>query len=267
MLKTISFVAFDGDGDGKTGDGDGKTGDGKTGDGDGKTFTQEDVNTIMAREKRKTQEAQKQHAAQLEQYKKTAQLTTEERAKLEAQIDDLQSKSMTVEEKARRESEKAAKTHQAALDGLTTERDSWQNQYTNELIGNKIALASAKHKAENPEHIDGLIRSRTKVAPVLDPEGNATGRFEARVAFPDTDKENKPITLDLTVDEAVKRMTELPQHQNLFAGGKAGGLGASGGQGGKIGTIDVAKMAREDPAGYRKLRKEKPEEIAKAMGG
>ena len=56
-LRTVSFVAFEGENEGK-GEGEGE---------DTKTFTQDEVNTIMATEKRKTQEAQKKLATQLQE--------------------------------------------------------------------------------------------------------------------------------------------------------------------------------------------------------
>ena len=88
----------------------------------------------------------------------------------------------------------------------------------------------------------------------VDEDGKPTGDYEPRVAFPDKDKDNKPLTLDLTVAEAVKRMKELEKYGNLFEGGKKSGLGGTGSQT-KGSNVDISEVAKKDPAKYRELRK------------
>lgn len=224
-----------------------------------KMFTQDEVNAFLAKEKRKTQETQKMLAEQLNEYKQTTELGTEERAELEQRIEDLQQQFMTGEERARQASEKVTKAHKDELSGLKLDRDSWQQRYTRSTIDVAITKAAVVNKAFEAEHILAILRPATKLTEQLDEAGKPTGSFEPRVDFQDLDKDDKPIALDLTVPEAVKRMTELPQHGNLFQGTKKGGLGGSGGTAGKTGKIDLIKIAREDPAQYRKLRKEQPE--------
>jgi hypothetical protein len=91
-------------------------------------------------------------------------------------------------------------------------------------------------------------------------EGELTGKVRAVVNFPDVDtKTKKPIIMKYTVDEAVSRMTEMEEHANLFDDKQKPGLGggkntATGGK-----KIDVRKLAKENPAEYRRLRKESPE--------
>jgi hypothetical protein len=72
--------------------------------------------------------------------------------------------------------------------------------------------------------------------------------------------------MEYTIGEAVKRMTELDKHANLFEDTMQGGLGGSK-NAGTSGKIDIVKLAKENPAEYRRLRKEKPELIAQAMQG
>lgn len=227
-----------------------------------KTFSQEDVNSFLAKEKRKTQDAQKQLATQLQEYKRTAELGGEEKAELEKQIEDLQKQYMTVEERSRQASDKAAKKHLKEVEDLSKEKESWKTRYTRSTIDAAIAQAAVTNKAIAVEQIALMLRPSAKLAEKLDEEGKPTGIYEPRVDFQDLDKDEKPIMLDLTVAEAVKRMTELSQYGNLFEGGKAGGLGGSSGTGKKVGQVDLAKIAREDPAQYRKLRKEQPELFA-----
>jgi hypothetical protein len=69
-------------------------------------------------------------------------------------------------------------------------------------------------------------------------------------------KEGKEIELNLTVNEAVKRMKQIERYGNLFEGDKKGGTGGSGSSGGGTGKSDMAKLAADtDQAGYREARK------------
>ncbi len=258
FLKSYSFVCFNGEGKGE-GEGEGK-GEGEEGKKkEEKTFTQEEVNAFLAKEKRKTGDAQKKLAEQLQGYKKTAELSVDEKTELEKQIEDLQNQYMTQEERARQASDKATKVHQKEADDLAKEKDSWKDRYTHATIDIAITQAAAVNKAISAEQITAILQPKTKLSEKLDETGKPTGIFEPRVKFQDVDKDEKPITLDLTVSEAVKRMTELSQYGNLFEGGKSSGLGMSGSVNTKGGKVDIAKIAREDPARYRKLRKEQPE--------
>ena len=256
FLKSYSFVCFDAESD----EAAKKVAEAakKAAEGD-KTFTQEEVNTFLAKEKRKTVEVQKKLADQLQTLKKTAELSGDEKTDLEKQITDLESKYLTSDELARQSADKATKKHQKEADDLVNDRDSWKNRYTRATINVAITQAATTNDAISAEQITALLQPTTKIVEKVDDAGKPTGIYEPRVKFQDVDKDEKPITLDLSVPAAVKRMTELPQYGNLFKGGKTGGLGSTGGVNGKGGKIDVAKIAREDPALYRKLRKEQPE--------
>ena len=223
----------------------------------GDLFSQEDVNSFLAKEKRKTQEAQKNLAEQLAEVKKTAELSTDERNALTKEIEDLEKKYMTVEELNRQASEKETKKHETEISSLKDERNSWQSRFTMSTINATITRAAAANKAIASEQIAAMLLPTAKLAEKVDEAGKLTGKYEARVDFDDVDKDDKPITLNLTVSEAVKRMTELEKYGNLFEGGKIGGTGGAGGAAGK--PIDLIKIAKTDPAQYRKLRNEKPE--------
>ncbi len=261
-LRTVSHVCFDDDAAAKaTAEAAAKaTAEAKAKK--EKTFTQEDVNTYLAKEKRKTQDVQKQLATQLQEQKKNAQLSNEEKEELAKQIEDLQGKYMTVEERNRQTSEKASKKHKQELDDTIKARDSWKTRYTQSTIQSAIAQAAVTNKAVAVDQISAMLRPAAKLTEKLDEQGKPTGTFEPRVDFQDIDKDEKPIMLDLSIDEAVKRMSELPQYGNLFQGNKSGGLGGSGGTNLKTGKIDLIKIAREDPARYRELRKKQPELFA-----
>lgn len=250
-MRTCTFVAFD----------DPKTYTQEEVDAlvaEKKGFSQEDVNTFLAKEKRKTQDTQKQLAGQLEEARKNASLSDDERTDLTKQIDELQTKYMSGEERARQIRERADKQHTEVLQSAEKDRDSWKTRYTRSRIDGEITRAAVENKAVNPGQIIAMLQPTTRLAEVLGDDGKPSGAYEERVMFNDLDKEEKPVVLDLTVSQAVKRMTELETFGNLFVGSKSGGLGGSGSSK-KGGAIDIAKIAREDPARYRRLRKEQPE--------
>lgn len=221
-----------------------------------KQFNQEQVNTFLAEEKRKHQAQLRKMATDLEELKKTTTLTTEQKEGLEQRIEELQTQYMTSEERARQAEEAAKKEYDEQVENLTKERNSWQVKHAALVIDTAITKAAADQKALFVEQITALLIPRTKLAEKLDDEGKSTGDYEPKVAFPDKDKDEKPIILELTVPEAVKRMKELEQYGNLFEGGKTGGLGGTGSTtSGK--PIDLVKIATEDPEAYRKLREKR----------
>lgn len=252
MLLSKSFVCFDADDDAKA------KADAEAKAKDEKKFNQEDINVILAREKRKTQEVQKRLAEQLETAKKSAALSDDERTELSKQVDELQVKYMTVEELSKQAADKAKGQHANAVKDLTVERDTWKQRYTAAMIDIEITQASVASKAVSAEQIAAMLRPTTRLTEKVGEDNKPNGTFESRVAFNDTDKDGKAITLDLTVVEAVKRMSELDTYGNLFTNGKAGGLGGSGNSGKRTDDAQLLEKAKRDPALYRKLRKERP---------
>ncbi len=221
-----------------------------------KMFNQEQVNTMMAEERRKQQDKQRVMVTELETLKKSTSLTKKEKETLEKRLEDLQTQHMTTEEKARRAEETAEKKRTEEVGVLTEERNSWQIKHAKLVINTAIVGAASDNKAIQHEQITALIGPKTKLVEKLDEDGKPTGDYEPRVAFPDKDKDDKPVILNLTVSDAVKRMKELEQYGNLFEGGKVGGLGGTGSQT-MGGNIDITEIAKKDPAKYRELRKKR----------
>ena len=221
-----------------------------------KTFNQEQVNTMMAEERRKMQDKQRVLVSELETLKKSTSLSVKEKESLQKRIEDLQTQHMTAEEKARRAEESAEKKRAEEIGVLTDERNTWEVKHAKLVINTAIVGAASDNKAIQHEQITALIGPKTKLVEKLDEDGKPTGDYEPRVAFPDKDKDNKPLILDLTVSDAVKRMKELEQYGNLFEGGKKSGLGGTGSQT-MGGNLDIVEIAKKDPAKYRELRKKR----------
>ena len=76
------------------------------------------------------------------------------------------------------------------------------------------------------------------------------------MTFNDT-KEGKPVTLELTPAEAVKRMSEMDEYLNLFKGKGSGGIGGTNRGGGNKGAAMTAAQAAKtlSPAAFQEWRK------------
>lgn len=221
-----------------------------------KKFGQEEVNAILAKERRKTQEVQKQLMEQLEDSKMTLKAGSEEREALELRIEELSKLTMSAEERAKQKEEKLQEKYEEEIKSLQNERESWKNRHNNSLVSAAILKAASANKAVEPSQILKMLHGDVRVVQKTDEDGK--DNFEARINFSDTKKDGSPVELDLTVDEAIKRMTELPQYGNLFEGGKISGMGGSNASTRSTGKIDVARLAKTDPAKYRELRKTNP---------
>jgi len=245
---------FEGD-SGDSGDGgdSGDSGDGGDGGDGNKAITQEQLNKIIAAEKRKYQTQNQKALDELNALKAKSKLTNQEREELEQRIETLQQANMTKEELAKKELKKKQKKYEQDIADLTSSRDEWQRKYTDSNIVRTITDVAVAKEALVPSQLVAILRPNTRLVEGLDEDGKPNGILTPTVKFNDVDDEGKNITLDLTVDETIKRMRELPDYQNLFKGEGVGGLGKfSKGKGGKV---DLATLAK-DPVAYRKAKEE-----------
>lgn len=218
-------------------------------------FTQEQVNTFVAEERRKQQKIIESNVAQLEQLKKSKGLTEKERGDLQSKIEELNSSLMTKEQLAAKEREKLLNEHKRSTETLTSERDEWKTRFQTSTIKRSIMDEALKADAFNPSQIVELLASKTRLVEVLDAEQNPIpGEFVPKIKMADTDKDGQPITLDLTVAEALKRMRDrADEYGNLFKSGIAGGLGGSAGRGSSR-IDDPSKMTTEQYREWRNKR-------------
>lgn len=217
-----------------------------------KTFTQEQVDTMVSETAKKHQTQAQKALEELDAIKTKAQLSETERVELNERIDTMKNQLLTKEELAKKDKDKLLANHTDELKLVTIERDSWKSRYTESTIIRNITDEAVANKAFVPEQVVNMLWNDTNLIPVLDSDDKPTGELQARVKFPDVDKEGKPCILDLTIAEAVKRMTEIEKYYNLFKGEGTGGMGLNNRPSGK--NLDIRKIAT-DPAAYREARK------------
>ena len=171
MVNLYNFVAFEDDGN--TGDGD--TGDGGGGDDGDKTkdkkFSQDELNTILATEKRKTQNVRQELLSQLEEAKKTAKLGTESRTELEKKIEELQKVTMSAEERARQKETKLQRQYDEKLSTANEEGESWKARHTDLLISNALLRAASVNKAVEPTQLLRMLKNDVKIVQRVNEEG------------------------------------------------------------------------------------------------
>jgi len=263
-LLKVWLNVYDGDppaGDPPAGDppaGDPPAGDPPAGDppagGGSKQFNQDDVNRFLASEKRKWKEQQQKAIDELEALRAKANLTEEERQQYDDRIEQMKNELLTKEQLTQKEKQKMEKQYKKQIEDLTGERDAWQGRFTEATITRAITDAAVSNDAYVPGQIVAIVRPNTRLIEELDKEGKPTGHMIPVVKLNDTDKDGKPVTLELSPSEAIKRMKEMDDYLNLFKGEGTGGIGGMN-RGGSTKQMDLKKLAK-DPAAYRAARKE-----------
>ena len=220
---------------------------------------QEDLNSMMAENRRKLTKQNQDLIKQLQQIRETAQMTQQQRDELESRIEQLQEQFMSKEELAKREAQKFQKEHQKAVESLSTERDRWQKLYASETIQRSLQDAAISGDAIQPEQIVAMLGPFTQLSEVVDPTGQPTGKYQPVVKFNDVNSDGEPVVLDLSPNDAIKRMRELEKHGNLFKGTATGGVGAVGGGSAGGGSTQKLSEIMKDPVKYREWRKKNPD--------
>jgi hypothetical protein len=188
-------------------------------------FTQADVDRMIKHRLRKADEEQKRVIGEMQALKARADLTREERTDFEKRLQQLNDTLLTTEELAAKERKRQEEQYTHQIQERDAEINRWQSLYTESTIQRSITDAAIQHKSFYPEQIVSILDRGTRLVEEL-VDGNPTGKLKPMVRFDDFDKEGKPVTLDLSPVEAVKRMTEMTKYQNLFEGKGTGGVGS-----------------------------------------
>lgn len=223
-------------------------GDGGQGTPPPKGFTQEEVNTFLAKERKTLQSKYEKRIQELETIRDSKNLSDEEVSKLNTQIEEMQNEFKTKEQLQAEEATRFKKQAETEKTKLTQERDSWKHNYTNMVIENGIVGACVENEAFNPDQVVAILKPSSRLVEVLE-DNKPTGKFETKIKFIGVDAENKEVEYDLTPKEVVKKMTEMDKYSNLFKKTMTGGLGANTTRGGKGGLGDLKNLEN-----YKKQR-------------
>lgn len=190
-----------------------------------KTFTQEQVNTIIANENRKTQSKINLLQEQLTKYQQGG-LSAEERKELEGQIEATRQSFLTKEQKAKEEKQRIEKESSEKIKSLEAETKKWKGLYTDTVIDNELrkAASNSEVKAQNPTIIVDLLKSKTTLEPVIGEDGRPTEALEPKVLFSALNEKGELTQLSISPAEAVKRMaSDTANYGSLFGTFQKGG--------------------------------------------
>lgn len=228
-----------------------------------KTFTQDEVNKIVAADRRKLEESLKKAEKSYTDVLANKNLTEQERKTLEENLSTVQGQLRTKEQQATMEKKQLEEMFTGKLAEAEKKGQTWEAMYRDSTVERALQDAAVRNDAFSPSQITTLLRPWTRLMEITDEKtGKPTGAFKPMVDFPDVDTNTgEAVILPRTPEEAVKRMKELPEsYGNLFKSGVVSGIGSSSATGGLSsgagGKIDVAKLTPEQ---YRKIRKEHPE--------
>lgn len=215
-----------------------------------KTFTQEEVNEMLAGEKRGWQKKLQGSVDELEALRTTAKLTQEERDELDKKIEGMKKEYLTKEELAKRDRDKLANELKEKEATLSKDRDSWRDRFTESTISRSITDTAVKHDAYSPKQLVSILRPTARLIERMGEDDKPTGEYDVKVDFREEDGK----VLELGVNDAVKRMLEMDEYANLF---KAKGTGGTGQRptNGKAGALDPVRLATENPEKYREMRR------------
>lgn len=210
-----------------------------------KTFTQDEVNAFLAKDRREKDAKLKTLTKELETLRENTKLTTEERDNLTRQIDDLRTQYETKEDKTKRELQTLNEERAKERDTLTKERDTWKGLYTNATIERALMDAAVSAQAISAEDIVQLLKSNTSLK-------ERDEEFEVRVRFKDKDTEGKDKTFDLSPSEVLERMTKnVGRYGHYFKNTQSSG---TGGQNNPPINIDPKNMTAEQWKEFRKTK-------------
>lgn len=192
---------------------------------------------------------------QFEQIQSRLNLSEKEKEDIAQSLEEVRTAGMTEKQKLEHQLLKLQDQLKTETSKWTQEAGTWKERFENTQLQTQIQDAVIANKGVDSEHFLALMRLwGTKVKEVTI-DDKPTGKYEARVSFPDVDKDGNPVLLDLTVEDTVKRMAEMKRHQHLFHHGQTEGTGMQSGQfqAGKPGELpDFSKMTYEQYVAFVK---------------
>lgn len=214
---------------------------------------QEHINRVIATEKRKNQQTAQKALDELNAIRARANLTEQEREELNSRVEQLSNELLTKEELQKKREKEMSERHERELSEWRTKAESAEKKYTETTIRRSLQDAAVTNQAYSPGQLVAILRPNTRLVEELDESGKPTGNQVPKVKLNALDSEGKPIVLELSPSDAVKKMKEMEEYLNLFRGEGVGGVGLRSQPGGQ--QLDISELAK-DPAAYRKARAE-----------
>lgn len=231
-----------------------------------KVFTQEDVNRIVAADRRKLEESLKKTEKQYKDLLASQSLTEQERKALQANLEMVQGQLRSKEEQLLLEKKQVEEVYAGKLQEMEKKASFFETLYRDSTIERALQDAAVKHEAWSPSQVVTLLRGQTKMLEETDPKtGKLTGKYKPMVEMQAVNTTSGEMeTKAYTPEDAVKKMKDTPETWgNLFRSGVVSGIGAGTatgglmpGQGGKLDAAAIRKLTQEQ---FREIRANHPE--------
>ena len=229
---------------------------------------QKKFNDAVAAERRKQEqkyrkELEKTEATYKELLANSKSLTEKERQTLQENLETIQGQLRSKEQQAAQEKKELEAAYQGKLNMAEQRAAAAEQRWRDSTIIRSLQDAAVEHEAYNTRQVVTLLKDWTKLVERVDANGKGTGQFDVMVDFPDKDATTgQEIKTTKTPSEAVKRMTEVAEFQNLFRKNVVSGIGGNSAIGGLTpgsnGRIDVRNLTHDQ---YLKVRAENPQVV------
>lgn len=184
-----------------------------------KTFTQEQVNTMMASNKKTLQAEVTKKTQALVDAQNDVNLSQEEKDALQIRVDELEALTLTDKELSARDKKKAKAEYDAALDKSSKDASKWKGLHDKMLIETAITQASLVdgQKAISPGQLVSLF-ARDAVVSEVD------GIFSVQLDVVTVGEDKVTKILKLDPSAAIKEYASRPEYLNLFEDPSKDGL-------------------------------------------
>jgi hypothetical protein len=227
---------------------------------------QKKFNDAVATERRKQEakyrkELEKTEGTYKELLANSKSLTEKERQTLQDNLETSQGQLRSKEQQAAQEKKELEVSYQGKLTAAEKRAQEAETRGRDSTVLRGLQDAAVEHEAYSSSQVVTILKSMTRLVEKVDANGKGTGQFDVMVDFPDKDATTgQSVMTSKTPTEAVKRMTEIPEFQNLFRKNVVSGVGGNSAIGGLTpgsnGRIDVRNLTHDQ---YLKVRAENPE--------
>jgi hypothetical protein len=214
-------------------------------------FTQEEVNRIVAQNKR---DMTQRHLEEVQRLQQNQALTAEDRARLEARQQELETELMTREERAKKEIEKVRNESSERIKAADAKAAQNWNLFTRNLVNVAVASAATAHKAYNLKQVEALVAPLCEVVELKDKKLQPTGEFQVLVRVREVDKDGTVVDTTMPVDKYLETLKEREEFANLFLSDRPGGTGFRPGTGGKAAANKDMSATQKISAGLTAQR-------------
>jgi hypothetical protein len=215
----------------------------------GKTFTQDELNKIVGKEKMALKEKFETIEANYENILKQQGLAEETRKQLESDRERLRTEMMTEKQRLEHEKKVAAEKYETDLAAANEKASYYQSLFESSTINREIQDSAIKADGFSAEQFINYLGPKTEMVDEMDAKGEKTGRLVPRVKWQSVDPETGGTqTVLKTTDEAVQLMKDSPsEFGNMFRAHVAAGIGAGTAPGQKpAGRLDISKLTTEE---------------------